>query len=64
MREFPLGRQEAEVTIDLRSHSSIRLGDAIIAATALTNGLPLMTRNISDFNQINQLQLINPFGDA
>ncbi|MBF0179393.1 MAG: type II toxin-antitoxin system VapC family toxin [Magnetococcales bacterium] len=41
MRELPLERQQTEVAIALRSRSAIRLGDAIIAATAMTHGLPL-----------------------
>ncbi|MBF0154728.1 MAG: type II toxin-antitoxin system VapC family toxin [Magnetococcales bacterium] len=61
MRELPLGRQEAEAAITLRSRSAIRLGDAIIAATALIHHLPLMTRNVSDFKNINGLTLLNPF---
>ncbi|MBF0144679.1 MAG: PIN domain-containing protein [Magnetococcales bacterium] len=61
LREFPLERQEAETAITLRSRSSIRLGDALIAATALTHGVPLMTRNTADFQNIDGLTLINPF---
>ena len=63
MRELPLDRQTAQKVIELRSRHAIRLGDAIIAATALTANLPLMTRNTADFKQIDGLQVINPFGD-
>ncbi|MBF0462972.1 MAG: type II toxin-antitoxin system VapC family toxin [Magnetococcales bacterium] len=64
LQELPLTRREAEVAIGLRSQSPIRLGDAIIAATALTTGLPLMTRNTEDFRRIDGLRLIDPFGNT
>ena len=35
--------------------------DAIIAATALEYGLPLVTRNADDFKHIAALELMNPF---
>ena len=35
--------------------------DAIIAATALTHTLTLITRNTDDFKMIPHLQLLNPF---
>ncbi|MBF0415972.1 MAG: type II toxin-antitoxin system VapC family toxin [Magnetococcales bacterium] len=62
--EFPLERRVVAATIELRSRSVIHLGDAIIAATALTHGLPLMTRNIDDFRNVDGLTLINPFEAA
>ena len=40
-------------TIDLRRKYKIKLPDAIIAATALTHNLVLLTRNIKDFLLIN-----------
>ena len=39
----------------------MKLGDAIIAATALEYGVPLVTRNEGDFKHITGLQVINPF---
>lgn len=41
-----------------RSLSAI---DALIASTALTHNLRLVTRNIKDFSDIKDLELINPF---
>ena len=35
--------------------------DSLIAATALTHNLKLVTRNIKDFSDIQDLELINPF---
>ena len=34
------------------------IGDAIIAATALSEALPLLTANIKDFKHIKELNLI------
>lgn len=35
--------------------------DSLIAATALTHNLKLVTRNTKDFSDINDLEIINPF---
>ena len=50
-------------TIELCKQSRIRLPDAIIAATALTENFILATRNIDDFKQIAGLELLNPWED-
>ena len=49
-----------DICIELRKKYKIRLPDAIIAATALTNDLILITRNISDFKNISGLEIIDP----
>ena len=46
---------------DLRQTRRMKLGDALIAATALGNGLTLATRNVTDFSWIPGLTLFNPF---
>ncbi len=48
-------------TISIRKFHRIKLPDAIIAATALTNNLILITHNTSDFKKIKGLKLINPY---
>ena len=50
-----------EMAIGFRQRKSMSLGDALIAATALEQGLPLVTRNTDDFKWIAGLQLVNPF---
>lgn len=45
----------------LRRRRRIKLGDAIIAATALETGSDLVTRNEQDFRGIDDLQVVNPF---
>ena len=49
-----------EKTIEIRKHCRIKLPDAIIAATALTNNLTLLTRNMTDFRNIENLNVVNP----
>lgn len=48
-------------TINIRKNYKIKLPDAIITATALVEKLTLITRNISDFNNVEGLQVINPY---
>ena len=50
-----------ELTIDLKRNSKIKLIDAIICSTAITNGLELITRNTDDFSFIKELKILNPF---
>lgn len=48
-------------TIVLRREYKIKLPDAIIAATALSYDLTLLTRNVKDFKNIKTLEIFNPF---
>ena len=48
-------------TISLRQQHHIRLPDAIVAATALTENKTLITRNVNDFKNIPGLNLLNPW---
>ncbi len=48
-------------TIELRKKHKFKLPDAVIAATALVNGLSLITRNINDFRNIKDLKIMNPW---
>lgn len=52
-----------ERAIWLRQQRKIGLGDSIVAATALINNIPLVTRNTKDFKWIDSLDLIDPFED-
>jgi predicted nucleic acid-binding protein len=51
----------AETSIEIRKMYRIKLPDAIIAATSLVHDLVLITRNASDFKNILDLHLINPY---
>jgi hypothetical protein len=48
-------------TAEIRKANRIKLPDAIIAATALTQNLTLLTRNLQDFNNIQNLRCIDPW---
>lgn len=48
-------------TANIRKTYKVKLPDAIIAATAISNQLILITRNDKDFSKINGLKLFNPF---
>ena len=57
---FPLDDAITQKTIELRRIKKIKLGDAIIASTALVYNLTLITRNTSDFINIDGLVTVNP----
>ncbi len=48
-------------TIDIRVKYKIKVPDAVIAATAIHYDLTLITRNISDFKKISELEIIDPY---
>ena len=58
---YGLNNATVQQTIALRKQYHIKLPDAIIAATALVNGLKLLTRNINDFNKIENLKVTDPY---
>jgi len=60
MGEIWLSRPIVREVINLRSLSAIKLPDAIIAASALVEKLPVMTTNTGDFKSIPSLSLLNP----
>lgn len=60
-RELALDDAVAQTAVRLRQQRRMGLGDAIIAATALVHGLPLVTRNTDDFKHVENLKLVNPF---
>ncbi len=45
----------------IRRQYGLKLADAAIAATALTAGYKLVTRNVSDFKRISGLELEEPY---
>ena len=60
MGELGLARPVVDQVITLRSQLAIKLPDAIVAATALIEGLPLMTSNSGDFKAVPGLTLLDP----
>ena len=58
---LPINEAVVDKTMELRQMKKITLGDAIIAATALVYGLIVVTHHISDFRNIDNLQVIDPY---
>ncbi|MEO7318064.1 MAG: type II toxin-antitoxin system VapC family toxin [Chthoniobacteraceae bacterium] len=61
---LPVSDAVAEAAILLRQARRMKLGDALIAATALLYELPLVTRNVDDFKHIAGLEIVNPFVES
>ena len=57
---LPLADKIAEQAIALRQQRRMGLGEAIIAATAMTQSLSLVTHNSEDFRWITGLHLLDP----
>lgn len=57
----PIDDDLADLTIALKRNNNIKLADALIAATALSNDLVLVTRNEDDFSDLTDLEIYNPF---
>jgi predicted nucleic acid-binding protein len=50
-----------EQAIEIRKTCKIKIPDAIVAATAMVDGLVLVTRDVNDFKAIKGLQVENPW---
>lgn len=57
---IPVSKVVTKKAIELRQLHKMSLGDTIIATTALTNDLTLITRNTADFSWIESLTTYNP----
>jgi predicted nucleic acid-binding protein len=57
---LPLDEAVTQQTILLRrQYKKLKLGDAIIAASALVHNLTIITRNTSDFKNITDIKIVN-----
>jgi len=59
--EIPLHEEIIHLCISFRQNYPIKLPDAIIAATAQYAKVPLMTRNMADFERVPELKMVDPF---
>ena len=58
---FELTNDIVNKTIQIRQKQKIKLPDAVIASTALTKGLILVSRNTKDFKNLPDLEVVNPY---
>ena len=58
---YEISNEVIESCVIIRNSKKIKTPDAIIAATALTNNFTILSRNISDFKNINGLKHSNPW---
>lgn len=54
------GKRIFDRAIEIRKEYNLKLGDSIIAATALEYHLSIYTRNLSDFARVVDLKCLNP----
>ncbi|TAK49528.1 MAG: type II toxin-antitoxin system VapC family toxin [Saprospiraceae bacterium] len=57
---IPLSEDIILLTIQIRRNHKTKLPDAVVAATALTHDLTVVTRNEEDFRKIPGLKWVNP----
>jgi predicted nucleic acid-binding protein len=62
-RVLPLSKPVIDEAVRLRQAKKIKLGDSLVAGTALLHDLTLVTRNVDDFNGIDSLRVLNPFAE-
>jgi len=60
-RVLPISNSVITWAVRLRQQRRMTLGDALIAGTALTHDLTLVTGNTDDFRWVPDLRLDNPF---
>ena len=60
-RNIGFDKKIEEKTIDIRKRINIKIPDSIIAATAIIYNCTLVTRNVTDFSNLTDLKLNNPY---
>jgi toxin FitB len=60
LQTFPIDDAVLSKAIELRKRYKMKLGDSIVAATALVENREIYTRNLSDFIKIPSLIVKNP----
>jgi hypothetical protein len=60
---LPLSQPVLDTAVRLRQARKIKLGDSLVAGTALFYGLTLVTRNVADFSGIADLKVLDPFAE-
>jgi len=57
----PLTYEIKDLAVKLKQKNNIKLGDSIIASTAIHYNYILVTRNSKDFEKVQNIKLFNPF---
>jgi len=60
---IPLSDDLIDKIIEIKQQWNLKLGDAIIGATAMANSCTIVTRNQKDFEKVAGLKIINPLND-
>lgn len=60
LQPLPIESDIIEKAIELKQSKKMKLGDALIAASALAHNAELITRNTEDFKSIPNLRVFNP----
>lgn len=60
LKTYEIDIRVLDQAIHLRRDHKMKLGDSIVAATALVHGLEIYTRNTADFLKIPGLKVVNP----
>lgn len=60
LQSLPIDDAVLSKAIELRKTYKMKLGDSIVAATALMNNREIYTRNVGDFIKIPNLVVVNP----
>ena len=60
LKTIPIEDEIIQKAVQLRQMKKMSLGDSLVAATALSNGAELVTRNTIDFLDIPGLIVLNP----
>lgn len=61
VKKIAINNKVIRKAVELRQKRKMSLGDALIAASALVYNMPLITQNIDDFMNIENLQVKNLF---
>lgn len=61
---LPVIGEVVTTAIDLRRRRRMKLGDSLIASTAIVHELAIATRNVDDFAWIEELKVVNPYAAA
>jgi predicted nucleic acid-binding protein len=59
---FP-SQQVFDTAIEVRKTFNLKLGDSLIAATAMVHDLTIYSRNLKDFEKVSNVRCLNPVTD-